>query len=42
MTNKRSSRQYWGKTDLTLPEIDLTSVQKESYQHLILQVKTGG
>lgn len=35
MTNKRSSRQYWGKTDLTLPEIDLTSVQKESYQHFL-------
>ena len=24
-------RKYWGKTGLPLPEIDLLSVQKESY-----------
>src|SRR4030042_6542099 len=31
MTMKVQKRQYWGKIDLPLPELDLLSVQKESY-----------
>jgi len=28
-------RQYWGLTGITLPELDLTSVQRESYQEFL-------
>lgn len=28
----KNTRQYWGKTDLNLPELDLTKVQRESYK----------
>lgn len=32
MPRLRSPRAYWGKTNLPLPELDLLSVQKESYE----------
>ncbi len=32
-----SPRQYWGKTGITLPNIDLTEVQKESYDAFLRQ-----
>ncbi len=28
----QTTRQYWGKQDITLPEMDLTKVQRESYE----------
>jgi DNA-directed RNA polymerase subunit beta len=28
-------RQYWGKTDLPLPELDLVAVQKNSYEDFL-------
>ena len=28
----RDKRQYWGKTNLPLPELDLIAIQKNSYQ----------
>lgn len=28
----KTSRKYWGKADLPLPELDLTAIQKDSYQ----------
>ncbi len=28
-------RQYWGKTGVTLPELDLTKVQRESYEEFL-------
>jgi DNA-directed RNA polymerase subunit beta len=28
-------RQYWGKTGITLPELDLTKVQRESYEQFL-------
>lgn len=31
MSNPSDKRQYWGKTNLPLPKLDLLSVQKESY-----------
>ncbi len=34
---KSSPRQYWGKTDVTLPSIDLTEVQKQSYDQFLSQ-----
>lgn len=33
---KHSPRQYWGKTGITLPNIDLTEVQKESYNDFLV------
>jgi DNA-directed RNA polymerase subunit beta len=31
----QKSRQYWGKSGTTLPELDLTKVQRESYQEFL-------
>jgi len=31
----QSPRQYWGTTGVTLPELDLTKVQRESYQEFL-------
>jgi DNA-directed RNA polymerase subunit beta len=31
----KAPRQYWGKTGTTLPELDLTKVQRESYQEFL-------
>ncbi len=33
----KQTRQYWGKTDLKLPELDLTKVQRESYKWFLDQ-----
>ena len=35
MSNSDSKRLYWGKQDLPLPELNLTSVQLESYQNFL-------
>ena len=31
------TRQYWGKTNLPLPDLDLLSVQKDSYQNFLTE-----
>jgi len=31
----QSERQYWGKTGVALPELDLTKVQRESYEQFL-------
>ncbi|MEP7166815.1 MAG: hypothetical protein ABI758_02440, partial [Candidatus Woesebacteria bacterium] len=33
----KTRRQYWGATDIKLPELDLTKVQRESYQWFLTQ-----
>ena len=33
----QSPRQYWGKTNIPLPSIDLTEVQKQSYDQFLTQ-----
>jgi DNA-directed RNA polymerase subunit beta len=33
----KTRRQYWGTTDVKLPELDLTKVQRESYQWFLTQ-----
>ncbi len=32
---QNTTRKYWGKTGVTLPELDLTKVQRESYQEFL-------
>jgi DNA-directed RNA polymerase subunit beta len=34
---KSVKRQYWGKQDVTLPQLDLTRVQRESYQWFLTE-----
>ncbi len=34
-TQDQTPRQYWGRTGVNLPELDLTSVQRESYQEFL-------
>lgn len=31
-----TNRQYWGKTNITLPELNLTQLQKDSYQDFLI------
>lgn len=31
----KRTRQYWGRTGVTLPELDLTKVQRDSYQEFL-------
>src|SRR6185369_4890406 len=31
----KRTRQYWGRTGVTLPELDLTKVQRESYEEFL-------
>ncbi len=33
----QNTRQYWGKQDITLPSLDLTKVQRESYEWFLQQ-----
>lgn len=33
--SSKRTRQYWGRTGVTLPELDLTKVQRESYQQFL-------
>ena len=35
MTKKQDTRQYWGKIEKKLPELNLLSIQKESYKWFI-------
>src|SRR4029078_3679191 len=35
MAKQGSKRQYWGKVEKTLPELDLLSIQRESYKWFI-------
>lgn len=32
-----TTRQYWGKQDITLPELDLTKIQRESYEWFLTE-----
>jgi len=34
-TSSKRTRQYWGRTGVALPELDLTKVQRESYQEFL-------
>lgn len=34
-SSSKRTRQYWGRTGVTLPELDLTKVQRESYQEFL-------
>ena len=34
-TRNSTPRQYWGRTGVNLPELDLTRVQRESYQEFL-------
>ena len=35
MAKNGNDRQYWGKKDIALPELDLLSIQKNSYEWFI-------